>query len=98
VTLPVRAVGSELACAVTVSAPLPVAELFVAPGALNVIHVGESVVKAQLQFPELAETLTVFAPPFAVTLSAMGVTVYVHWPSSGAAPISMKKHHFITGL
>ena len=38
-----RAVGSELASAVTVSTPPPVTELFAAPGALKLIHVGESV-------------------------------------------------------
>jgi hypothetical protein len=75
VTLPVRAVGRELASAVTVSVPPPVTELFVAPGALKLIHAGESVVKLQLQVPELVETLTVFAPPFAVTLIAIGETV-----------------------
>jgi hypothetical protein len=68
----VRGVGSELASAVTVSIPPPVTELFAAPGALKLIHVGESVEKLQLQTPELVETLMPFTPPFAVTLIAVG--------------------------
>ena len=74
VALPVRAVGKELACAVIVSVPLPFTELFVAPGTLKLIQVGESVEKPQLQIPE-AKTLTLFDPPFAVTLNATGEIV-----------------------
>ena len=73
--MPVRAVGKELACAVTVNVPLPVTELFVAPGTLKLIQVGESVEKLQVQLPELVETLTLFAPPLAVTLNATGEIV-----------------------
>ena len=76
-----RAVGRELAIAVTVNTPLPVTELFAAPGALKLIQVGESVEKLQAQAPELALILMLFpfAPPFtapfAVKLIAVGETV-----------------------
>jgi hypothetical protein len=74
-TLPVRAVGRELAVTVTVSTPLPVTELFAAPTALKLIHAGESVEKLQAQAPEFVEILMLFTPPFDVTLIAVGETV-----------------------
>jgi hypothetical protein len=56
--LAVRAVGSELASAVTVNVPLPVTELLAELGALNVIQAGESVEKPQAQ-AEVVPTVTV---------------------------------------